>query len=142
MNSKGIIQILGYSLIFVNIFFLNVIVHEIGHYLTAEHYNLEPEIEFDFGSVGDSGFGFSGTPIASTSFNEPNNGDVLAAIVLTGPLFNLILGVIFFMIFVFYRDNEYIREVVIIGFIVSISSFLMNLIPIEGSDGSLLLGLI
>ena len=142
MNKIRIVRLLGFVFIFANFFLLNVFIHEAGHYIAADYYNLEPEIEFDFGAVGDLGFGFEGTPIASTSFNEPENNSGLMVIVLTGPLFNLILSLLFFNGFIFYRNNKYIKEIVIIGFILSFASFIMNLIPIEGSDGSLIFELL
>ena len=142
MDKFHIGRLLGFVFVFVNIFFLNVVIHEIGHYVAADYYNLEPKIEFDFGAVGDLGFGFKGTPVASTSFNESDNSGALMAIVLTGPLFNLVLSLIFFSIFVFYRKNKYIKEIVIIGFILSFASFIMNLIPLEGGDGSLIFELL
>ncbi len=139
MQQKEILRMLIYIIVFVNAFFLNVIIHEIGHYLAADYYELEPEIEFDFGVVGDLGFGLESRPIASTNFIAPLNKIELYSIVLMGPLMNLMLGIAVFFIFVFCK-KEIIREVMIICFIISIASFIMNIVPISGTDGSLVFG--
>ena len=127
---------------FVNCFVLNVVGHEIGHYLTARHYNLEPEIDFEWNNLSDLGFELGGIPLASTSFDDPKDERVLANVVAAGPLFNFALCILFALLFVYCRNKEYLREVILIGFILSFASFLMNLIPIDGSDGSLLWELI
>ena len=142
MEKEDIIRVGIYVLIFINVFLLNVILHEIGHYIAADYYNLEPEVEIDLNSVGNLGFGFKGVPIASTSFNEPSSENEFISVVLMGPLLNLLLMIIFFIGFIFFRENKYLKEIMIIGFVISISSFIMNIIPIEGTDGNLLFGLI
>ncbi len=120
----------------VNIFLLNVILHEAGHYAAAEHYNLNPEIEFNFENVTKVSFGFEGKTIASTSFIESDDENTMLAIVLMGPFANLILGSIFLFIWFFTKMD--LKLIGLIGVIVSFSSFVMNLIPLEGADGALI----
>ena len=123
--------------VFVNVVFLKVILHEFGHYIAAESYGLEPEIELNLESVGDLRFNFEAQPLASTSFLNTRDSLKLFVIVLLGPFMNLILGIVFLVCFVFLRSNV-IREMALIGFIVSMGSFIMNILPFSGSDGSLI----
>ncbi len=139
MKGNGIIRLCLYLLIFINGFLLNVVLHEVGHYMAADYYNLEPKIDFDFKSVGNLSFGFKATPIASTSFNEPRTTGELVVVALAGPFFNLILGILFLMIFIFSK-KEIIKELMLICFVISIASFVMNILPLDGADGSLVFG--
>ncbi len=142
MIVKEILRALFYLLLFINIFLLNVLGHEFGHYMAADYYGLEPNITLDFGAVGDLGFGFESVPIASTSFNNPNSLFSLVGVILMGPFFNLVLGLIFTFSLFYPRLPNFLKEIMIIGFVTSISSFLMNIVPIGGADGSLLFKLI
>lgn len=139
MMAKMVLRGGIYFIVFVNVFLLNVILHEAGHYMAAGYYELEPEIEFNFENMGDLGFQLRGISIASTSFNEPESNEELVVIVLLGPLFNFVLAVIFLFIFAFSK-KEMVREIVMIGFVISFASFFMNVIPIDGTDGGLIFG--
>lgn len=135
---KIVLWILADIFVFVNIFALNVAMHEAGHYLAAEYYGLEPEIKFELEKDIFS-FSFQGTSVASTSFVDNGNKEELTIIALMGPFINLVLGVIFLVIFVL-KKNDYMREIALISAVVSLGSFIMNILPIEGIDGSLIFG--
>ena len=130
------------AFVFINIFLVNVVLHELGHYAAAEHYGLEPEIEFELGNLGEMGFSFEGVGLAYTSFIDNGNKAEMAVIALMGPFVNLLLGIVFLFIFIKFRKIEYLAEIGIIGVVVSIGAFLMNMLPIEGVDGSLIFGLL
>ena len=139
---KGMFWVLAGVFVFVNAIFLNVVLHELGHYAAAEHYGLEPEIEFNFEKAGDLGFGLESVPLASTSFIDNGNEGELRVIVLMGPFVNLLLGIMFLAGFVFFRGKRFVEEIGLIGMTVSFGSFIMNMLPIQGVDGSLIFGLI
>ena len=137
---KKMLWVLTYAFLAVNIFLFNVILHEYGHYVAADYYGLNPEIDFEFENVSDSlSFSLESKPIASTSFIS--NGNDLFIVTVMGPFMNLILGIIFLFYFLILRNYE-IRVICTIGFVISFMSFVMNLIPVGGSDGSYIFGLI
>ena len=140
---KKCFYVLICTFVFVNVFLLNVVLHEVGHYVTAEHYNLEPRIEFDFNGIGDAlSFSFESRAIASTSFVDNGNKEELFFIVSMGPFINLILGLIFMTLFVVFRKKGFFAEMMIIATIVSLGAFVMNILPFEGIDGRVMLDLI
>lgn len=136
---KGVFWILVYGFVFVNVFFVNVVLHEFGHYLAADYYGLGPEVEFNFSEMGNLSFGIEGVAIASISFNLSNNRTEMIIVGLMGPFLNFVFGIIFLIVFVFCK-NIRIREIMFIGFVISIGSFLMNMVPMEGVDGGLVFG--
>ena len=139
---KRVLWVLVYAFLAVNIFLFNVILHEYGHYVAADHYGLNPEIDFEFENVSDSlSFSLESKPIASTSFISNGNENDLFVVTVMGPFMNLISGIIFLFCFLILRNYK-IREGCIIGFVISFMSFVMNLIPVGGSDGSYIFGLI
>ncbi len=138
--SKEIFFILICLFVSLNVFLVNIVLHEAGHYIAAENFGLEPEIKFDFG-VGNLSFGFEGKALASTSFDEPSNRGELFFVSIAGPLVNLIFGIIFSIVYFFVRDSK-VRLLIIICVIVSLISFVMNMLPLWGTDGSIVFGAI
>jgi len=133
---KGVFWILVYGFIFVNVFFANVVLHEFGHYLAADYYDLRPKIEFNFSEIGNLSFGLDGVALASIRFDLSDNRTDMIVVSLMGPFLNFVFGVIFLIVFVFC-ENIRIREIVFMGFVISIGSFLVNMMPMEGVDGGL-----
>lgn len=138
---KKVLIGLVFVFLFVNIFLVNIIFHELGHYMTARYYDLEPEMSIEFENIEELSFSFKGVPIASTSFLDNGNRYETALVAFAGPFVNLLFSIGFVLLFFIFKDNFYIKETAIIGFIISLGSCLMNLIPIAGNDGSLILGL-
>lgn len=141
-NWKKLLWSLASAFAFVNILFLNVFLHELGHYAAAGQYGLEPEVEFEFENMTREGFKFGGVPVAYTSFNRSENNNEIVAVALAGPFANILLGIAFMFLFVFLRKRLYWKELALIGVITSIGSGLMNLLPFYGSDGALVWNLL
>ena len=131
------------AFVFVNVFLLNVVLHEVGHYAAAEHYGLEPEIDFDFNGIEDAlSFSFESRAIASTSFVDNGNREELFVIVSMGPFVNLILSLIFMTLFVVFRKGGFFAEMALIACVVSFGAFAMNILPFEGIDGKIIVDLL
>ena len=104
MGKKSVKVIFGILIgifVFANVFLLNVVLHEAGHYWAAEHYALEPEIAFNFENITGAGFSFKSIPIAYTSFLDNGNLYEMGVIALMGPFVNLLLGILFMLVFAF-----------------------------------------
>ena len=140
---KGLFVVLVLAFIFVNMLFLNVVLHEVGHYIAADYYELKPEMKLDFSEIRNAGFNLKSIPLASTSFIDNGNEGELAVVALMGPFVNLLLGALFVFVFVFWREKGwFIGEIGLIGMVVSFGSFIMNMLPMNGVDGSLIFGVL
>ena len=138
---NGVLLMLLTLFVGVNVFLLNVIIHEAGHYVAADYYSLDPEIEFDLESVRDSfNFSLESKSVASTRFLKTEDSSSLFVITLMGPFMNLLLGILF-LISLLFSEKFLIRQFNILGVIISFMSFIMNIIPIVGSDGYYLFGI-
>ena len=126
---------------FVNIVFFNVLIHEAGHYIAAYYYGLEPKISLELSNARGVSFNFEALPLASTSFIDNGDKNELFAVVLFGPFMNLLLSIVFLFVFVSFKRN-WAKDLAIMGFVISLGSFLMNVLPIPGADGAILFGLI
>ena len=136
---KGIFWSLIVIFVFVNTFLVNIVVHEWGHYLAADYYELQPEITFEFRNLSLAHFNFNSIAIANTSFIDDRNGEHVVVIALAGPFFNLFLGVLCLTICIFWKKG-FVKEMLFMGFLISLASFLMNMVSFSGSDGSLIFG--
>jgi hypothetical protein len=139
---NGILVGVVFVFVFVNIAFINVVLHEWGHFVAADHYGLEPEIEYEFQNMTGVRFSFEGVPIAYTSFLDNGNNLEIIGVALMGPFFNLVLGIAFMFVFIYCKEMWYVKEFGLVGAITSIGSGLMNLLPFSGSDGALVLELL
>jgi Zn-dependent protease len=137
---KKILWVLTCVFVVVNVFLLNVIAHEIGHYVGADYYGLKPRIDYEFENFVDLSFSVKSVSVASTVFINDGDDSKIFLIAVMGPFINLVLGV--FLISLFFVFKLKIRELFLIGGVVSLVSFIMNILPFEGSDGSLVLRII
>ena len=115
--------------IFANVFFVNIVFHEIGHYMAADYFGLEPEMELELENIESVAFGLESVELASTSFIDNGNKEELAVIAAMGPFANLILSVFFLFLFVYARKKRFISEMGLIGAVVSIKSYIINILP-------------
>jgi len=142
VNRKDILKAILWGIfclfIFVNILLINVVLHEYGHYAAANYYDLDPEIKYNFENITGAGFSLKGVPIASTSFIDNGDKNEMVVIASMGPFINLIMGLFFVFLFIIFKDKRLLGEILVIGMIVSLGSFVMNLLPFSGSDGALI----
>lgn len=134
MSVDDFIWIVVLGLFFGIVFAFNVGAHEFGHSLAAEYYGLHPQMRFHFSALGNASFGFEGIPLATTVFDVPEEKEEHLVIVLLGPFLNFILGCYFFVLGAWGRGR--IRELCLIGGVVSLGAFVMNILPFGGSDGA------
>jgi len=133
------IKIIVFVFIFLISFIGNVYFHEGGHYLAAEMFGLRPSLEV--ASIDNSlNYILESKPITSVSFDEAGKIETFI-IGLLGPLINLLISIIFLIIYLANR-NDYVKMVSLTGFIPSIMSFVVNILPFNGTDGSVLLSLL
>ena len=136
---------LGFILPFLLIgsFFLNVAIHEYGHYAVADHYGLNPEIHFSAISQDTEGIALYG-PSAYTSYSSssrdftPQDG----IIALAGPLINLgfalaICGV--YLAIPKQKRTFPVQACFAMMLVPSFLSFIINMLPIGASDGAIVL---
>jgi len=122
----------------------NIYIHEYGHFVVADHYELEPEMHFEaitFDSNSKLNFY---SPAAYTSYSS--HGYALTSqdmsIAFAGPLFNL-----FFALFVcgLYlaipkkRRTFWLQAVFAVLAIPAFASFAINMMPLGYSDGAIIL---
>ena len=133
----GVIALLG-SL------FLNIAIHEVGHYGVADTFGLEPEIylrgpfvKYDGNTVGFVGIG---TPDARVSYLEPSSGAADAVVAFGGPFVNIMLSIFFAGLYLIMRNrSETTRIMILLMLIPSLLSVMFNLVPVTGTDGAAML---
>ena len=127
-------------LIFVISFIGNVYLHEGGHYAAAGLLGLNPNIEIS--SIGESvNYILESKPVASVSFEGDASKGEMFLVGLMGPFMNILLSFVFLIIYFANKQNEYVRKFAVAGLIPSILSFIVNILPFEGTDGNILLSL-
>ncbi len=153
--------ILAMSLVMISVsVFVNVYLHELGHYVVADHYGLEPDMHIDSIIEGEPGEArFNMNPEAYVRYRNP--GDTWKNIFVTaaGPLMNLLLFVFFFSMnimskrwfrkkirvakrvdpksAVVYIRASFMVDLVLLSMAVpSLISFIVNMMNIPGSDGA------
>ncbi len=121
--------------IFLASFFLNIFVHELGHYSVAKAANLEPEIHLGI-SYKDNHFYTTNFYVSySAKSDEYLPVDILIA--LAGPLANI--SVLIGLLAVYFKAPKKTRvtKLVFAALLVpTILSIFSNLLPFGGSDGS------
>jgi len=137
---KILFVVFGILAAFLVSFMGNVYLHELGHYAAADHFGLNPEIKWENIEAGWS-FRFETKAVAYTEFDKSDSDIEMFVVALTGPLVNLVLGLIFLSIYVLKKDNVYVRMLVLTALVPCIFSFLMNVLPFNGTDGEFILNL-
>jgi len=133
--------ILTVTIVFLASFLGNVYAHELGHYVAADIFGLNPTMSFE--PAKDAlNFGVESKELAYTEFDKTDNNEQMFFIALAGPLVNLLLIMIFLLIYVNYRHIPVIQNIAIGGLIPSIFSFIVNIIPYGTTDGMMILSLI
>jgi len=128
-------------IVFLSSFIGNVLLHETGHYLTASMFGLNPSMYVS--SPAESlNYIFESKPIASVSFSESASNEQTFLVGLMGPAVNLFLAVIFLVIYIESKQNKYIGKSALAAFLPSILSFIINILPLGSTDGSVLLSLL
>ncbi|MFP4111565.1 MAG: site-2 protease family protein [Candidatus Woesearchaeota archaeon] len=137
----------------------NVYFHEVGHYLVAKAYDLEPEMHFTTGNSDGGLFSIimSNEFKAFVRFNATKNQIQNLLVTSAGPLVNLffsiVLAVLYFGVLRKLKKNKdlYVKkfwvflmlDVVFVSFFIpSILSFVINMSLISGSDGTVIYSLI
>jgi len=128
-------------LIFTISFIGNVYLHEYGHYVTAGLLGLNPNIEIS--SIGESlNYILESKPVASVGFEGDALKSEMFLVGLMGPFMNILLSFVFLIIYFASEKNEYVKKFALAGLIPSVLSFIVNMLPFEGTDGNILLSLL
>jgi len=127
-------------ILFIGSLGLNVFAHEGAHYLTANYYDLSPEIHISTEpSDYTKNVWSANTEIAYTSYQSTNNEIVLQDVIIAtaGPLMNLL---IFFGLFALYKKTNHpsFKLFLISPLILSLVSVAINMYPFANSDGSII----
>jgi membrane-associated protease RseP (regulator of RpoE activity) len=115
----------------------NIVAHEMGHWLVASELDLNPKMHlFEAPETGTRSF------FNQNFFTTYNSGsvqhDVLVAA--AGPMINLALALGLAVVYMkLPKKRKYARLVVLMLLIPAILSFVANIIPTAGSDGSVLI---
>ncbi len=120
---------------------INVVFHEIGHFLIADSFGYHPTIHFLETPKNGQGVATSAS-VAYVSYNGISNfftkEDGLIA--LGGPIINLLFTFIAgAMYFAFGKKNIYLDAALLIFMLVSLTAFISNMIPLAPSDGFIFL---
>lgn len=125
-------------------FFVNVYVHEYGHYAVADYYGLNPEIHFNTEPISDYSKLSLYSPAAYTSYSSDSTEYTTqdATIALAGPLVNLAFALIIYGIYLAIpkkKRNFWVQACFAMLVIPAFMSFVINIAPIGFSDGSIIL---
>lgn len=131
MNSSGLQQTLVFTLIWVGVIFISILVHEYGHALTARYFGQKPRIHL----------------VAFGGLTYPEGKRLRGwrefLVVLNGPLFGLCL----FLLALFVLSTGYFKNPFVVGTFkimawMNLFWTLVNLLPIMPLDGGQLLRVI
>jgi len=124
--------------------FANIFLHEEGHYAVAKSFDLSPKIHIGEVPAGEKSTFF----VLSfyTTYLAKTNSQQDAEIAFAGPLVNLLLTCIFaclyFVIPKKVRGRTYLEMILLVLLIPSLVSFIVNILPIPYSDGSVIFSFI
>jgi len=125
---------------------MNIGVHEFGHYAAAKQYGLDPKMHFEVKPVES---GVLKNVMYTTSFYTEYNAPAInpvkedAVIAFSGPLVNIIVSLLLTLAYFLVPKNtprkRLISVVIILFLIPSVLSVILNLIPLSGTDGSVMM---
>lgn len=120
----------------------NVYLHELGHFMVADSFALNPEIHLT-SPVKMKGAAFSfNNIVAYTSYNSTDNPAKVALIAIAGPGMNILIALIACLIYLIIPRQKRTWSIYLIFIIVLVSALFsaaFNLIPVYPSDGYILL---
>ena len=131
------------GLVLIMALYSNAILHEVGHYITADHYGLEPRM-YLFDNGQGTGFSFVNQNFYVT-YNKPAKIDnsKMELITFAGPAVNILLSIVSTIaLCVTPKRKRLTRLALLIIATISALSAIFNLIPTQGSDGETLLKLL
>ncbi len=117
--------------------FTNIYMHELGHYIAAEKLNLNPRIMLANPIAPNSQTSFFNPEIAQVIYNGSSNLDQDKFIAFMGPFMNIQLA-LFIGLFYFMIPEKEMKRIFLVMIVISIISAITNIIPIPGTDGSIL----
>ena len=126
------------SIIFVLSFLGNVYLHEFGHYAAADLLGLHPEIYMEPVTKDTFSLTLQSESLAYTEFDNTSSKKELIFVAIVGPLVNLLLTLIFLIIYLDYKHKPQIQVFAIAGLIPSILSFVINVLPYATTDGMMI----
>ncbi len=120
----------------------NIVAHETGHYVVAEIYGYNPEMHFNTPLTNESKTFEIDTAVAYVSYSS-FTADIVredAYIAFAGPLVNLILGIIFTVVYIIRPNKDDFPSLILLIFVItSLVAGLSNLYPAGSSDGLVIL---
>jgi Zn-dependent protease len=123
-------------ILFVSLFG-NIVAHEFGHWAVAEHYSLNPQMHFGESLDGEKANLFSASFF--TTYNAPVCTDQDFYVTLAGPLTNIMIAVGLFFAYQRMPKKTYrINMLFLVMVIPAILSAIVNLMPLQASDGQLI----
>jgi membrane-associated protease RseP (regulator of RpoE activity) len=132
---------------------INVVAHEYGHYKVAQYYDLNPKMNLpinDLKDVKSLSFYMSDDFRAYVSFDATGTNRQDLFVTFAGPAINLLLSLLIIFVYFllvyrlkksnkFYKKNYLILlalDAIFISLLIPcVLSFLINMLPITGSDG-------
>lgn len=129
-------------ILLVGSFFLNIYIHEYGHYCVAEYFGLNPEVHFATTDADGNKISLYSPAAYTTYSSESKNLTTQDAIIaFAGPFVNLLFALVFCIVYITLpkkRKTFLTKTVFAMIIIPAIISFVINLIPVGISDGSII----
>lgn len=126
------------AIVFVLSFMGNVYLHEFGHYVAADLLDLEPHIHMEPVTKDTFSLTLQSTPLAYTEFKHTTSGMAIVFVAATGLLVNLLLILIFIILYKNYAHKPQVQVFAVAGLIPSILAFVINALPFASTDGMMI----
>jgi Zn-dependent protease len=115
----------------------NIVLHELGHFIVAKYFDLQPKMYF-FDNGSGTGFSFFNQHFYTT-YSPIANSSKDFFIALAGPLVNLILTIVLAIIYVkIPKTKQNLKLAILMLLIPAIISFVSNILPLAGTDGAII----